>query len=306
MEAGAVGLSSAWHGGGYEFPDEITRMARVAHEYGGFYGTHVGSEGFQLMEEVEKAIFVAEATGVPVHVYHLKVRGRENWGKVADAIRLIEDARARGLDVTANQYPYTAMQHPWHRLFPRWVQDAPREATLARFNDREFRDRVKAAPEFRQYVDEHGGWEGVVAARLAQPELQEFEGKTIAAIARLRGQSDPAETCFDLVFQERVFIPGVHHTMSEDDVRTVMRLPWVSIASDGSALNEKAAGVPHPRSFGTNPRVLGKYVREEQVLTLEDAVRKMTSLPAQVLGLRDRGILREGAGSHTCSSTAGS
>ncbi len=294
MEAGAIGISAAWHGGGPDFPDEVIPMARVAHRYGGFYGSHVGSEGYQLMEELDKTLLVGEATGIPVHIYHLKIRGRENWGKVAGAIRRIEDARRKGVDVTADQYPYTAMQHPWGRLFPRWVQDGPRVETLARFGDRGFRDQVKADQEFRQYVNEHGGWEGIVASRLKQPELRAFEGRTIAEIARLRSQPDPAETCFDLIFREQAFVPGVHHTMSEDDVRMVMALPWVSVASDGTALNEKAPGVPHPRSFGTNPRVLGRYVREEKVLTLEDAVRKMTSLPAQILGLRDRGVLRAG------------
>ncbi len=294
MEEGAFGLTSAWHGGGYEFSDEVIEMAKVAVHYGGYYGTHVGSEGFQLMEEVEKAIRIGEATGIPVHIYHLKIRGKDNWGKVNDALEMIEAARARDIDVTANQYPYTAMQHPWHRLFPRWVQDLPRGQVIPRFSDMAFRDQVKGDPEFIQYVKEHGSWEGIVASRFDNPQLKTFEGKTIAEIAGMRGQPDPVETCFDLVFEEGQFLPGVHHTMSEEDVRTVMRCPWVSIASDGSAINDSAPGVPHPRSFGTNPRVLGKYVREEGVLTLEDAIRKMTSLPARVMGLRDRGLIEEG------------
>ncbi|MDP7107974.1 MAG: amidohydrolase family protein, partial [Roseibacillus sp.] len=193
----------------------------------------------------------------------------------------------------ANQYPYTAMQHPWRRLFPRWVQDAPLSETLPQFKSADFRQRIMADPEFTQYVDEHGGWEGVAAARLDNPDLKPLEGKRIAEIAKIRGK-DPVNTCFDLILEEGVFIHGVHHTMSEEDVKTVMRLPWVSVASDGSALNLKYPGKPHPRSFGTNVRVLGKYVREESVLDLEDAVRKMTSLPAQVLGLKDRGLLRKG------------
>lgn len=294
MEAGAVGLSSAWHGGGPESVDEVVALARVMARYGGYYGTHVGSEGFRLMEEVEKAIRVGREAGVPVHIYHLKVRGRPNWGRVQEAIDAIERARAQGVDVTADQYPYTAMQHPWHRLFPAWVQDAPRSETILQFRDPAFREKVRRDPEFDQYVQEHGGWEGIVASRLTNPALQPFEGLSIAEIGRRRGQPDPTETCFDLVAEEGAFIPGVHHTMSEEDVRRVMVRPWVSIASDGTALNLNAPGVPHPRSFGTNPRVLGRYVREEQMLTLEDAVRKMTSLPAQMLGLRDRGLVREG------------
>ncbi len=137
---------------------------------------------------------------------------------------------------------------------------------------------------------------GKASSEPFSPSLQnkQFEGKTILAMAKLRNQADPAETCFDLIVEEGVFINGVHHTMSEEDVKFVMQVPWVSIASDGSALNLKEPGKPHPRSYGTNVRVLGKYVREEKVLTLEDAVRKMTSLPAQTLKLKDRGLLKEG------------
>ena len=295
MEAGAVGLSSAWHGGGPEQVDEVIALARVAARYGGYYGSHVGSEGFQLREEIAQAVRVGEEAPIPVHIYHLKVRGRDNWGMVREAIGRIESARAGGVEVTANQYPYTAMQHPWRRLFPRWVQDAPQGEIIPRFSDPDFRQRVRADPEFGQYVKEHGGWEGIVASRLDTPDLKPFEGQSVAEIARRRGQADPAEACFDLVAAERTFVAGVHHTMSEEDVKAVMRCPWVAIASDGSAVNLAAPGKPHPRSFGTNSRVLGKYVREEGVLTLEDAIRKMTSLPAQVMGLRDRGLVREGS-----------
>ena len=293
MEEGALGLTAAWHAKGPENPEEVVEMAKVAKHYGGYYGVHVGSEGFDMMEELAKTLRIAREAKIPVHVYHLKMRAKANWGRVRQVIAQLEEARREGLDITANQYPYTAMQHPWRRLFPRWVQDAPLNETIARFKDPAFRERVIQDPEFNQYVDEHGGWEGVVAARLDRPALKKFEGMTIAEIAGIREQ-DPVSACFDLIYDEGVFIHGVHHTMSEDDVKAVMRVPWVSIGSDGSALNLKYPGKPHPRSFGTNPRVLGKYTRDEKVLTLEDAVRKMTSMPAQVLGLKDRGQLREG------------
>jgi N-acyl-D-amino-acid deacylase len=208
-------------------------------------------------------------------------------------IQKIEAARARGLDITANQYPYTAMQHPWTRLFPGWVQNMPRKEAVAKLKDRA-RDKIKADHEFAEYVNEHGGWEGIVGSVFTRSQNKQYEGKTILEISKLRGQSDPAETCFDLITEEGAFIPGVHHTMSEADVKYVMQIPWVSVASDGSALNLNAPGKPHPRSYGTNVRVLGKYVREEKILALEDAVRKMTSLPAQTMRLKDRGLLREG------------
>ena len=293
MEEGALGLTAAWHAKGPENPDEVVAMARVVKRYGGYYGVHLGSEGFDIFEELEKAIRISREAAIPVHVYHLKMRAKSNWGRVREVVQQIEEARREGLEITANQYPYTAMQHPWRRLFPRWVQNAPWSETIPQFNNQTFRDRVIADPEFDQYVNEHGGWEGVVASRFDTPDLKAFEGKSIAQIAKIRGK-EPMTTCFDLIFEEGTFIYGVHHTMSEEDVKTVMRVPWVSIGSDGSALNLNYPGKPHPRSFGTNPRVLGKYTREEKVLTLEDAVRKMTSLPAQVLGLRDRGLLREG------------
>jgi N-acyl-D-amino-acid deacylase len=294
MEEGAVNLSTAFTGGGYKYADEMIAMAKVVAKYGGYYGTHIGGEGEQVMEEVDKAIRIGEEAKIPVHIYHIKVRGKKNFGKIKEVIKKIEAARARGLDITANQYPYTAMEHPWARLFPTWVQDMPRKEAIEKLKDREFRDKIKADKEFPEYVNEHGGWEGVVGTVFNQPKNKAYEGKSILEISKLRGQSDPAETCFDLIVEEGAFIPGVHHTMSEEDVRYVMQIPWVSIASDGSAINLSAPGKPHPRSFGTNVRVLGKYVRDEKVLTLEDAVRKMTSLPAQTLRLKDRGLLREG------------
>jgi N-acyl-D-amino-acid deacylase len=294
MQEGAVNLSTAFTGGGYKYADEMIAMAKVVAKYGGYYGTHIGGEGEQIHEELDKAIRIAEETGVPVHIYHIKVRGKNNFGKVKDVIKKIDAARARGLDITANQYPYTAMQHPWSRLFPTWMQNMPRKEAVAKLKDRAFRDKVKADHEFAEYVSEHGGWEGIVGTVFRKPQNKQFEGKSILAMAKARNQSDPAETCFDLIVEEETFINGVHHTMSEDDVKFVMQVPWVSIASDGSGLNLKEPGKPHPRSYGTNVRVLGKYVREEKVLTLEDAVRKMTSLPAQTLKLKDRGLLKEG------------
>jgi N-acyl-D-aspartate/D-glutamate deacylase len=293
MEQGALGLTAAWHAKGPEYPDEVVKMAKVVKRYGGYYGVHVGSEGYDMMEELAKTLHIARESGIPVHVYHLKLRAKNNWGRIRQVIDQIDEARREGLEITANQYPYTAMQHPWRRLFPRWVQDAPVSETIAQFKSSSFRERVLNDPEFDQYVNEHGGWEGIVAARLDSESLKVFEGKSIAEIAKIRGQ-DPVSACFDLIYEEGLFIYGVHHTMSEEDVKTVMRVPWISIGSDGSALNLEYPGKPHPRSFGTHPRVLGKYTRDEKVLQLEDAVRKMTSLPAQVLGLKDRGLLREG------------
>ena len=294
MREGAWGLVTRFESGGPEYPDEVIAVAKTVSSLGGIYASHVGSEGMQQDKEIDFAIRVADEAHIPVHIFHLKIRGKPNWGTVGRYVGKIEAARARGLDVTANQYPYTAMQHNWSSFFPVWAREGGPEKFAAILRDPAMRKRIKDDKDFQTWVMEHGGWEGIVLGRARRPEIKRYEGMRIAEIAKARGDEDPADTCLSLMADEGGVISGMFHTMSEDDVRLVMRQPWVSIASDGAAINLEADGVPHPRSYSTNPRVLGYYVREQKVLTLEDAVRKMTTLPAQVLGLRDRGQIREG------------
>lgn len=297
MREGAVGLSSAYEGGGYNNPEELIAMAKIAQQHGGYFASHIGSEGYQEVEEVDKAIKIADATGIPVHIYHLKIRGKSLWGKASPVIDRIEEARKRGLEITANQYPYTAMQHPWGAMFPAWSKTGPPGVVAKVLADPANREKLKKDKEYLQYVDEHGGYEGIVGSRYVNPKLKQYEGKTVAEVAKLRGDTDMDKTLFDLVQENGNFPDGIYHNQGEDDIQMIMRLPWVAIASDGTALRPDgvlAEGFPHPRSFGTNPRVLGHYVRELHNLTLEDAVRKMTSFPAQILRLKDRGLVREG------------
>jgi N-acyl-D-aspartate/D-glutamate deacylase len=294
MEEGAWGLVTRFESGGPEYPDEIIEMAKVAASYGGNYTSHIGSEGFEQEKELRFAIRVAEEAKIPVHIFHLKIRAKDNWGTVGKYLDMIEDARGRGLDVTANEYPYTAMNHGWSAFFPVWAREGGPAAFAARLKDPAVRAKIKADKDFNTWAKEHGWWEGIVMGRAGSPANRKYEGKRISEIAKLRGDADPADTCLMLMAEDGGRISGMFHTMSEEDVRTVMRKPWVAIASDGSAINLEAQGVPHPRNYSTNVRVLGYYVREQHVLTLEDAVRKMSSLPAQILNLRDRGQLREG------------
>lgn len=294
MEEGAWGLVTRFESGGPAHPDEIVELARVVARYGGNYTSHIGSEGFQQKKEIDFAIRVAQEARLPVHIFHLKIRARDNWGTIDRYITQIEAARARGLDVTANEYPYTAMFHGWSAFFPLWMREGGPDKFAERLRDVEARSRLKRDPDFTTWAKEHGWWDGIVLARAATAANRKYEGMRIAEIATARGDADPMDTCIDLMAQEGGRISGIFHTMDEGDVRKVMALPWVSIASDGSAINLDAPGVPHPRNFATNARVLGRYVREQKVLTLEEAVRKMTSLPAHVLGLRDRGQIREG------------
>jgi N-acyl-D-amino-acid deacylase len=294
MHEGAWGLVTRFESGGPEYPNEVIEIAKVVASLGGIYTSHIGSEGMQQDKELDFAIRVAEEARIPVHVFHLKIRGKPNWGTVGRYVAKIQAARARGLDVTANQYPYTAMQHQWAAFFPVWARAGGPDTFAATLRDPAMRRRIKEDKDFQTWVMEHGGWEGIVLGRARRPETKKYEGMRIAEIAKARGDEDPADTCIALMSDEGGTITGMFHTMSEEDVRLVMKQPWVSIASDGSAINLEADGLPHPRSYSTNPRVLGYYVRDQKVLTLEDAVRKMTSLPAQILGLHDRGQIREG------------
>lgn len=294
MEEGAWGLVTRFESGGPEHPDEIVEMARVAASYAGNYTTHIGSEGFEQTKEIAFAIRVAKEAAVPVHIFHLKIRAKDNWGTVGTYLKMIEDARAAGLDVTANQYPYTAMNHGWSAFFPVWAREGGPAKFAERLKDPAIRARIKTDKDFITWAKEHGWWEGIVTGRGATERTRRYEGLRISEIAKLRGDADPADTCLALMADDGGRISGMFHTMSEDDVRLVMKQPWVAIASDGSAINLEAPGVPHPRNYSTNVRVLGHYVRETHVLTLEDAVRKMTSLPAQILALPDRGQVRQG------------
>lgn len=294
MEEGAWGLVTRFESGGPAHPDEIIEMAKVVARYGGNYTSHIGSEGFAQTKEIAFAIRVAEEARLPVHIFHLKVRARDNWGTMQKFLDQIEAARARGLDITANQYPYTAMFHGWSAFFPIWAREGGPQQFAARLKEPPVRERIKKDPDFIAWAKEHGWWEGIVMARAGSPANRKYEGMTIAQIAKQRGDADPADTCLALMAEDGGRISGIFHTMSEDDVRRIMRQPWVAIASDGSAINLEASGVPHPRNYSTNARVLGFYVRDQKVLTLEEAVRKMTSLPAQILGLQGRGLVREG------------
>lgn len=294
MKEGAWGMVLRFESGGAPFPDEVIALAKIVASYGGNVSSHIGSEGFEQEKELDFMFRLAREAQVPIHIFHFKIRGRQNWPKMQHYIDRINEARAEGVDVTVNEYPYTAMNHGWSAFFPVWARVHGPAEFAKMLKDPATQQKIKADPDFKAWMHEHGDAEGITYARASVPEHEQYEGKRLAEIARIRGDADPVDTCIQLMAEAGGNIGGIFHTMSEENVQLVMKQPWIAISSDAGAVNVNEPGFPHPRTFGTNVRVLGKYVRDEKVLTLEDAVRKMTSLPAQILGLPDRGQLRKG------------
>jgi len=300
LRAGAWGLSTGliYAPGSYAATEELVALARVAARGRAIYASHVRGEGATLLPAVEEAIRIGRETGIPVQVSHLKAAGRPHWGRVADALARIDRAAAEGLDVHADCYPYTASSTTLRALLPDSALDGGLAGLLGRLADpaaraalREALERPAEGPSLLDRV----GWEQIMVAWA--PGRPEAEGRSLAALAAATGVT-PAEAALDVLAATAGRAAVVLFQLDEADVRRALAHPRVMIGSDGSALapyGELGRGKPHPRSYGTFPRVLGEYVREQRVLTLEQAVHKMTGLPARRLGLRDRGVLRVGA-----------
>ncbi|MBI2983400.1 MAG: D-aminoacylase [Chloroflexi bacterium] len=292
LKEGAIGMSTGliYPPSAYGTTDEIVALASVVREHGGLYASHIRNEGDRLLDAVGEGIEIGRRAGVRVQLSHHKASGKRNWGRVKDSTALVERARADGSDVTADQYPYTASSTGLAVTIPNWAHEGGPLAMVERLRDPTVRVRIRD-----EYVETGRDWDAIVIARAQRHP--EWSGTSVAALAGAAEQ-DPLEWTCDALVAHDGAIDIVHHSMCEDDVRYVMAKDWIAIGSDSRA-NAPAGplsfGKPHPRSYGTFPRVLGRYARDERVVSLEDAVRKMTSLPASRLRLRDRGVLREGA-----------
>ena len=311
MKQGAAGLVMALETpGAVQFPpegslslampttDELIEIARVAGQYGGIYATHLRDQGEHFEDGIREAATIGEKAGLPVEIFHLKAAGRPNFGKMGPALATIHEARARGIDIAADVYPYIAAAHPLWVEIPRWAMEGGNARMMQRLADPALRPRLQAEVKkymTTKYYNELTGASGadavIVSSVPNNPE--KYVGKTLGDIAREKGK-DPYEEVLDLSIEQDNKVDIVMYYMSEKDMRLALQDPFVSFDSDGTAASPEFGGRPHPRWYGTFPRVLGHYVREEKVLSLEDAVRRMTSLPAQRLGLADRGILRPG------------
>ena len=303
MEEGALGVGSSliYAPAFYAKTDELIELARVAAEYGGMYISHMRSEGNRLLEAVDELITIAREANIPAEIYHLKAAGVENWPKIDSVIAKVEAARAEGLRITANMYTYTAGATGLDAAMPPWVQEGGLKQWIARLKDPRIRARLRR--EMTTPTDEweslyllSGSPEQVILVGFKQDSLKYLTGKSLAEVAEMRGKS-PEETAMDLVIQDESRVGTVYFLMSEDNVKKQIALPWMSFGSDAGSLAPEGVFLksnPHPRAYGNFARLLGKYVREERIIPLEEAIRRLTSLPAENLKLRRRGALRPG------------
>lgn len=297
MKAGALGFSTglAYLPGTYSTTEELVELASVLKETGGFYATHMRNQGKRIRQAIEESIAIGEKNGLPVEISHIKLADEAVWNQLDLIIQPVEEARARGVEVTLDEYPYTATSSGFTSSFPQDVFEGGKEKFLERMKNPEIYQRVKNAIIQNRLTSDRGidKLSAIIIARSLK--FPEYEGKTLRQILENQGKAATPENGADLIIDivKEGDASAIFFQMDEKDVESLMKLPYTMIGSDGS-LQEMGKGNPHPRSYGTFPRVLGEYVRNRKVLSLEEAIRKMTSLPAQTLRLKDRGLIREG------------
>jgi N-acyl-D-aspartate/D-glutamate deacylase len=305
MRAGVMGMTTAliYPPNSYSTTDELVEVGRAAAKYGGIYASHVRGEGKEVVQAINEAITIGERAGMPVEIFHLKVAYRPGWGILMDSVRrAVDSARARGVDVAADMYVYTAGGTGLEAVIPSWAHEGGTDSLKARLANPAVRARLKreiqtGSPGWWNIVEASGGWDGIVLVNASNPTNAKYEGKSLSQIAREMGK-EPADAAFDLVAQGGDRVMAIYHMMGERDIETALRFPWTSIGSDAGAVAHAGGGddlgLPHPRSFGNAVRVIARYVKERRTLTLEDAVRKMTSWPATRMRLANRGTVQEG------------
>lgn len=295
MRDGAVGLSTGliYVPGTYSKTDEVVALAKVASQHGGIYATHMRDEGNKVVEAIKESIAIGEQAQLPVEISHFKISSKSLWGESPTTIGLVKEARSRGLQVTVDQYAYTASSTSLNVRLPDWVLEGGLDEGKKRLSDPAMRE--KAAKEMKENLKKSKFKDysyAYVANHAAKPE---YNGKNIKEITKIARGKDDLNSQIEQIFE--MYAAGgaqmVYHVMDEGDLQNFLRESFTMIASD-SGVQRIGRGVPHPRGYGNNARVLGRYVRELKIISLEDAIRKMTSLPAQTFGLRDRGLIREG------------
>ncbi len=295
MKEGAVGLSTGliYVPGTYAKTDEVVSLARVANQYRGLYASHIRSEGDKVFEAITEAINIGEQTGIPVEISHFKISSKKHWGKTDETLGLVRSAREKGLVVTVDQYAYTASSTSLDTILPSWALENGREEGKKRLADAATRKKIIA--EIKKTLKDSKFKDFSYANVASYATNKNFNGLNIKEIAKREKGKDNLNAQIEQILE--MYAGGgaqmVYHKMNEEDVQNIMRAPFTMIASD-SGVREFGEGAPHPRGYGNNARVLGRYVRELKIITLEDAIRKMTSLPAQTFNLKDRGLIKEG------------
>jgi len=303
MQDGALGVASSliYAPAFYAKTDELIALSKVVSEYNGLYISHIRSEANSFLEALDEFLTVAREAKIAAQVYHLKAAGRENWPKIDAAIKKIEDARAAGLKITADMYTYTAGQTGLDASMPPWVQEGGYNAWVERLRDPKIRERVKRemntpANDWENFFLATGSPDKILLIGFKNPKLKPLTGKTLGEVSKMRGAS-PEDTAMDLVIEDGSRVSTVYFLMSEDNVKKQIKLPWVSFDSDAASMAPEGAFLksnPHPRAYGNFARLLGKYVREEKVIPLEEAIRRLTSFPCDTLGIQRRGRLQKG------------
>jgi len=303
MEAGALGITTAliYPPATFAKTDELIELSKVAAKYKGKYTAHIRSEADQLLEAVQETIRISREAGLPAEIYHLKASGQDNWPKLDRALAMIDDARRQGVKITADMYTYTAGATGLNSCMPPWVYDGGPEAAYKRLQDPATRKKIAEAMRAPSRDWENlyllaGSPERILLVGFKSEALKPLTGKTLAEVARMRGK-DPTETVMDLVLEDHSRVGTVYFMMQEDNVKKQIRQPWVSFGSDASSMAPEGVFLKsstHPRAYGNFARLLGKYVREEKVISLSEAIRRLSGLPATNLELDHRGFLREG------------
>ncbi|MGA9897811.1 MAG: D-aminoacylase [Terriglobales bacterium] len=303
MREGAVGVSTAleYAPAPYAKTEELIALASQASKFGGIYATHMRNESDAVIPAIDEALRIGREAHIPVEIWHLKVAGKENWGRMPEVVAKMNAARAQGIDVSANTYAYTAWFNDLSAFIPQWAHDGGSAKLVERLKDPTMRARMRkemetASTEWDNEWQEIPGPESVLIGVVQNPKLLPLQGKTLGEIAKLWNK-DPMDALFDLLIEDKAFTYVAVFGMSEPDVALALEQPWVSIDNDSEGTSpEGILGLehPHPRAYGTFPRILRKYVREEKKLTLEDAIRKFSALPAQRMRLTDRGVLKAG------------
>jgi len=303
MEAGAYGLSTGliYPPGMYATTDEIVELAKVAAQYGGVYDSHIRGEGATLLKALAEAIEIGERAGLPVHISHHKATSKSAWGQSVETLGMMEEARSRGVDITFDQYPYRAGSTSLVTLLPPWAHDGGMEKLLERLRDPKNRNRMRkeietGLPGWENFAGALG-WENIMVSYVRSENNKPVEGKNMVEVKEMRRDPDEFTTLYKLLLEEEGTAGMVIFGMQEEDVRRIMKHPLGMVGTDASSVASTgpfAMGKPHPRHFGTYPRILGQYVRDNGVLRIEEAVRKMSSFPAQRFGILDRGLLRTG------------